>query len=92
MADTRKPWQEPQVRSIDDLSLAYGAPCTPFGSAPTGQGGKCQSGGTASGEKCSNGTTASGQKCQTGGTALNGACESGGTAGGQCNTGTSGRR
>jgi hypothetical protein len=64
MAITKKPWQEPQVKSIDDLSLAYGAACTPTGSAPTGQGGKCQGGNSATGN-CQSGNSPN-KKCLNG--------------------------
>ena len=64
MATDKKPWREPQIKSIDDLSLAYGAACTPTGSAPTTAGGNCNNGKSAT-QNCLNGSTPSGQ-CNSG--------------------------
>ena len=58
MATGKRPWHQPEVKSIDDLSLAYGADC-PNGSGPTGIGGLCKNGGKAT-NNCMTGTNPTG--------------------------------
>ena len=58
MAVTKKIWQEPQVRSIDDLSTALGASCNQGTSATSGASGNCSNGNSARPNKCTTGGSA----------------------------------